>query len=75
VNEPPHALPPPTVCPLCGGDNACGMAAGDASCWCFTASIPAAALDAVAEAARDQRCICAGCAGRMGADPGPTTAS
>jgi hypothetical protein len=69
VPDPSDAPLPASVCPLCGSDNACGLVAGAGSCWCFTASIPVAALDRVPEAARDRRCICAACAGQIGVVP------
>jgi hypothetical protein len=47
---------------LCGGPNGCGLAAGGTTCWCFTASIPAAALERVPDTARDRSCICPDCA-------------
>jgi hypothetical protein len=50
-------------CPLCGGGNACAMAAGDASpCWCVTAVFDDALLARVRLAARGRACICAACA-------------
>jgi len=61
------ALPAQDTCPLCGGPNGCGLAAGATPCWCFTASIPAAALERVPDEARDRRCICAACAGQTAA--------
>lgn len=57
------------TCPICGGPNACGIAAGDTTCWCFTASIPAAALERVPDEAKDRTCICAACAGQTDAGP------
>jgi hypothetical protein len=50
------------VCPLCGGSNACGLAAGASTCWCFAARIPAAVLERVPAGARDRSCICQACA-------------
>ena len=58
----PDAAPSEDICPLCGGPNGCGLVAGADTCWCFTASIPPAALERVPEAARDRSCICAACA-------------
>ena len=58
-----------TKCPLCGGDNQCALAAQPsgaaepATCWCFTATIPAAVLASIPEADRGVRCICPACAG------------
>jgi hypothetical protein len=59
----------PDTCPVCGGPNGCGIAAGASTCWCFTASIPAEALDRIPDEARDRSCICAACAGQTGAMP------
>jgi len=69
VTEPEAAQPAQDTCPLCGGPNGCGLAAGDTTCWCFTASIPPAALARVPDAARDRSCICAVCAGQTGGGP------
>ena len=49
-------------CPLCGESNACGMAAGQESCWCFDVSIPAAVLEKIPEEARGVACVCEACA-------------
>ncbi|QBB71896.1 DNA or RNA helicase of superfamily II [Pseudolysobacter antarcticus] len=56
----------PTLCPLCGGINACVLASGDGDadvrrCWCFHEYIPAGALERVPAAARDMACICDTC--------------
>jgi hypothetical protein len=59
----------PDICPVCGEPNGCGIAAGATTCWCFTASIPASALERVPEAARDRSCLCAACAGQTAATP------
>jgi hypothetical protein len=59
----------PDICPVCGGPNGCGIAAGASTCWCFTAAIPAAALERIPDEARDRSCICAACAGQTGAVP------
>jgi hypothetical protein len=59
----------PDTCPVCGGPNGCGIAAGASTCWCFTAAIPAAALERIPDEARDRSCICAACAGQTGAGP------
>jgi hypothetical protein len=76
VSDAPGAHPVPSVdpdtCPLCGEPNGCGLAAGASTCWCFTASIPAAALERVPDDARDRNCICAACAGQNGAIPPAT---
>jgi hypothetical protein len=52
----------PTQCPICGAGNECGMAAGAAECWCFTATIPASVLEQIPEAARGVACVCRECA-------------
>ena len=49
-------------CPLCGGDNRCGLVAGESRCWCFDTRIAAAVLDKVPPEARDRACICRTCA-------------
>ena len=54
VPDPAAAPSSQDVCPLCGGPNDCGLAAGADTCWCFTASIPAAALERVPDEARDR---------------------
>jgi len=50
------------ICPLCGGDNQCALAAGKPaqSCWCQTVTISAQARAKVAESDA-QRCLCAAC--------------
>lgn len=51
------------TCPLCGGDNDCAIAAGEAigECWCRTATISARALAAIPAESVGRRCICATC--------------
>ena len=51
----------PTRCPLCALPNVCGMAAGEASCWCFDAQLAPEALARIPERARGVVCICAKC--------------
>jgi len=48
-------------CPTCGKDNACGMANGAASCWCFAMPhvLPVSTTDAAA------RCYCRACLARV----------
>jgi alpha-ribazole phosphatase len=61
------ATPPdPTCCPLCGADNACGVAAGKSAtaCWCHGVRVSQATLDRIPETSRDQVCVCARCAER-----------
>jgi len=36
-------------CPLCGGPNECGLAAGRSECWCFEAKIAPEVLERVPE--------------------------
>jgi len=67
VPEPDAAPAAQDTCPICGGPNACGIAAGATTCWCFTTGIPPAALERVPEADVDRRCICAACAGQAAA--------
>ena len=51
------------LCPLCGSDNGCAMAAGaDVRCWCSDAAFAPASLDRAARAAGPPRCLCARCA-------------
>lgn len=56
----------PNTCPVCGASNRCTLAnprpVGQA-CWCFTAAIDPAALEALPEEARGQACLCPQCAG------------
>ena len=62
VPESSEASPTAGVCPLCGHDNACGLVAGNTTCWCFEAKIAAEVLDRVPPEARDRSCICPSCA-------------
>jgi len=57
------------TCPLCGGDNQCAMASGDAgkACWCQDITIDAAALTAVPPDSAGKRCLCPAC-GRITGD-------
>lgn len=52
----------PRRCPLCGEGNACGMAAGAGTCWCFSATIPPEVLERVPAEARGEACVCRTCA-------------
>jgi Cysteine-rich CWC len=52
----------PRRCPLCGAENACGMAGGAGTCWCFTTSIPPKVLERVPAEARKRVCVCRACA-------------
>jgi hypothetical protein len=64
--DPPVAPVPAGACPLCGGANACVMAAGGGAdgspCWCVAATFSDALLARVPAAARGRACICAACA-------------
>ena len=54
----------PAACPLCGGANACQLAArvaGKNPCWCAHAEMPAGLLARVPEQLRNRACICQGC--------------
>ncbi len=48
-------------CPLCGGPNDCGMAAGKSECWCFEVKIAPEALERVPEEAKGRVCVCRKC--------------
>jgi hypothetical protein len=51
------------TCPLCGGPNACALAAGMSTpCWCVGAVFPAALREGAARVAGPARCICTVCA-------------
>ena len=54
----------PSRCPLCGQPNQCAQCDPAASqpCWCFSASVPAEALEAIAEPLRNRACLCPRCA-------------
>jgi hypothetical protein len=60
----------PARCPLCGEPNACGMAAGEASCWCYGATLAPEALVRIPDAARGRVCICAKCGRATSANAG-----
>ncbi|WP_438447168.1 cysteine-rich CWC family protein [Gorillibacterium sp. sgz5001074] len=53
----------PSICPLCGGDNACAAQAGldPRSCWCMKAGFPPGLLERVPPELRRQACICRSC--------------
>ena len=53
----------PDRCPICGGPNDCGGAAGKSECWCSTVKISPEALARVPEKANRKLCMCAKCAG------------
>lgn len=52
----------PRRCPLCGGPNDCGIAAGASTCWCFSTDVPAEVVARVPDEARDAMCVCRACA-------------
>jgi hypothetical protein len=52
----------PGRCPICREPNACGLQAGQPTCWCFDARIPATALARVPAEDTDRACICQACA-------------
>ena len=57
-------------CPLCGGENRCGLAAGRRTCWCFYAAIADDVLERVPVPLRGEQCVCPRCAGAEGpSDP------
>ena len=49
-------------CPICGGPNECGLAAGKSECWCAGIEISKKALERVPEEARRKACLCRNCA-------------
>lgn len=70
---PPMSAPlDPRRCPLCQGDNACGLALGKESCWCMTRRMDETVLDRVPEQARNRACVCEAC-GASPDEPGGTT--
>jgi len=46
-------------CPLCGGENHCGVAKGEKECWCMTVSIPETLLTTVQR--EPNICLCSTC--------------
>jgi hypothetical protein len=52
----------PARCPLCGEGNACGAAAGEPTCWCYGAAIPAEVLGRIPPPAAGVACVCRRCA-------------
>ena len=52
----------PSRCPLCGESNACQVAAGCATCWCFDTPVPAAVLARIPAEAQGVACVCKRCA-------------
>ena len=72
-------------CPICGGDNECGVAAANkhaathcsdgakATCWCFDVQIPDAALQRIPKEAVGHTCICRRCSMAQATASGVTT--
>ncbi len=60
----PLDLEDASKCPLCGEQNQCAVAAGQAheSCWCMTATMDPKALGAIPPQAQGKVCICPRCA-------------
>ena len=58
----------PDRCPLCGGPNDCGGAAGKSECWCATVKISPEALARAPEEAKRKVCMCAECASFLAAN-------
>lgn len=58
-------------CPLCGGDNLCGMEVdgGASMCWCQGVAFTPELLARVPEEARGQACICRKCAQAAATSP------
>jgi hypothetical protein len=56
-------------CPLCGAENACGIAEGKSTCWCMGTTIPAEVLDRIPAERKDLACICERCAAGSTAEP------
>jgi hypothetical protein len=66
MNERLHGQPlPAPACPLCGGANACAVAAtGDFNtpCWCRGVTFTAELLASVPDEMKGRACICRSCA-------------
>ncbi|HEY3667669.1 MAG TPA: cysteine-rich CWC family protein [Polyangiaceae bacterium] len=52
----------PSLCPVCGEPNTCGMSQGKSECWCTNLKFPQAALDRIPADAKNLVCICPRCA-------------
>lgn len=60
-----NTQPDKSLCPLCGGSNACAMTQADGAqpeCWCMKVKIGSDVLAKVPEPAGGAACICARCA-------------
>lgn len=51
----------PDRCPICGGPNDCGGAAGKSECWCAAVRISREASERVPEEAKGKVCVCNRC--------------
>jgi len=59
------AAAPRFTCPLCGGANACAVAASgrlDTPCWCTDIAFSPALLERIPAQERRLACVCATCA-------------
>jgi hypothetical protein len=54
----------PRRCPLCANPNACAVAEGETTCWCFKQPVPRDVLAQVPPEARELACVCRLCASR-----------
>jgi Cysteine-rich CWC len=52
----------PSLCPVCGEPNTCGISQGKSECWCFSLKIPEESLSRVPTEAKNLACICPRCA-------------
>jgi hypothetical protein len=68
VSEMAEALDPER-CPLCGEGNACGIAQGAESCWCFDTEISAEVRARIPSDARGRACLCERCASERSVAP------
>ncbi|HEX7452617.1 MAG TPA: cysteine-rich CWC family protein [Polyangiaceae bacterium] len=59
----------PSLCPVCGEPNTCGMSQGKTECWCFNLKIPQESLDRVPAEAKNVACICPRCAAAQADEP------
>jgi len=62
-------------CPICGGPNDCGVAAGKSECWCANVKISVEALEKVPEEAKGKVCVCRKCGESDGQTILPSNAS
>jgi hypothetical protein len=52
----------PSLCPLCGERNRCGLSQGQTECWCFGVTIQEETLERVPNEAKNLACLCPRCA-------------